>query len=59
MGVYAAEEGCRHVLTRAVRDELRASWMLVYEGRCVVDEARDQNERALARLLLDFARSVS
>ena len=51
--VDAAEERSRRVLADELDDEVRAAGVLVDEGRNVVDEAGDEDERAGCGLLLD------
>ena len=51
--VDAAEERSRRVLADELDDEVRAAGVLVDEGRDVVDEAGDEDERAGRGLLLD------
>ena len=51
--VDTAEERGRRVLADERDDEVRAAGVLVDEGRDVVDEAGDEDERAGRGLLLD------
>lgn len=51
--IHTAEEGCRRVLANHLDQEMRATGVLVDEVRHVVDEAGDQDKRALLGLFLD------
>ena len=51
--VDAAEERGRRILADELDDEVRTAGVLVDEGRDVVDEAGDEDERAGSGLLLD------
>lgn len=53
MVVDTTEESCRRILANEFDKKMRASRMFVNEIRHVMDEARNEDERALGRLLLD------
>lgn len=53
MVVDTTEESCRRILANELDKKMRASRMFVNEIRHVMDEARNEDERALGRLLLD------
>ena len=52
--VHAAEERRRRVLAGVLREQVAAAGVFVEEGRHVVDEAADYDERPRLRLLLDY-----
>ena len=57
--IDTSEESRGSVLADVLGEEMAASGMLVQEGRDIVDEAGDENEWALSRLLLDYAGHVN
>ena len=51
--VHTAEERRRRVAADVLREKMTATGVLVQEGRNIVDEARNEDQRTLLRLLLD------
>lgn len=51
--VNAAEESSGRVLADVLGEQMATTWVLVEEGRDVMDEATDDDERASLSLLLD------
>ena len=59
MVVDTAEERSRRILANHLRDEMTTTRVLVHERRNIVDEASNDDQRALSSLLLDCTQIVS
>ena len=59
MIINTTEEGSRSVLTDIPREKVATARVLIEEGGDIVDEASNENEWALRRLLLDCVDQVN
>ena len=59
MIINTTEEGSRSVLTDILREKVATARVLIEEGGDIVDEASNENEWALRRLLQDCVDQVN